>query len=156
MAKPTLSDDLAAFVASGLSITLAVRDANLESDAAPAWAALARDDREHVTLYVPADAARPVLVRLRAHPEIAVLFDRPTEHRVRQLKGRYVRSRRARVAERAEVERQLDGFRRDLETFGIPRTMSAEWKVWPCVAIEMRVTEAYEQSPGPGTGERLP
>lgn len=155
MPNATLTDDLAAFVASGLSITFAVRGRALEPDGGPAFAALAHDDREHLTIFVPVDAARRALPRLRAHPEIAVLFDRPTEHLVRQVKGRFVRSRRARVAERAEVERQVEGFRTDLEAIGVPRALSAAWPLWPCTAIELRVTDVYDQSPGPGTGERL-
>jgi len=155
MAKAILSDELAAFLASGLSITLGVRDGDLAPDGAPAFAALAHADREHVTVFLPVDAARGALAKLRAHPEVAMLFDLPTEHRVRQLKGRYLRSRRARAAERAEIERQVDGFRSDLEAIGIPRALSGGWKLWPCTAIEVQVTEVYEQTPGPGAGERL-
>jgi hypothetical protein len=33
--------------------------------------------------------------------------------------------------------------------------MTAGWKFWPCVAIDLRVTELYEQTPGPGAGELL-
>jgi hypothetical protein len=71
------------------------------------------------------------------------------------VKGVYLSSRRARVAERPEIDRQLEAFITDLEAIGIPRTMMTGWKTWPCTALEVRVTELFEQTPGPGTGEPL-
>lgn len=150
-----ISEELVAFVEGGLSITVACRDGELRPDGAPACAARVHDDRAHVTLYVHEKAAPPLLRKLEEHAEIAVLFDRPTSHRAIQLKGRFVSSRRARVAERAEVERQLAGFVRELETIGIPPAMSAGWQSWPCVAVVFRITDCFEQTPGPGAGERL-
>ncbi len=150
-----ISEELVGVVEGGLSITVACRDAELRPDGAPAFAARVHDDRAHVTLYVPEKAAPPLIRKLEKHPEIAALFDRPTSHRAIQLKGRFVSSRRARVAERAEVVRQLAGFVRELEEIGIPPAMSAAWQPWPCVAVVFQVTDCFEQSPGPGAGERL-
>ena len=36
-----------------------------------------------------------------------------------------------------------------------PRAMVAGMKIWPCVAIELRVTQLFEQTPGPGAAEPL-
>ena len=87
--------------------------------------------------------------------QIALDCDLPTTHRACQVKGRFVSSRPARKAERAEVERQVQAFTADLEAIGIPRAMTAVWKTWPCTALELRVTQLFEQTPGPGTGEPL-
>ena len=34
---------------------------------------------------------------------------------------------------------------------GIPRAMSASAETWPCIALDIRVTQVFEQTPGPGT-----
>lgn len=154
--RPSISEPVAEFLGHGLSITIATRDGDLQPDGAPAWAVLVEDDREHLTVFVFEQAAPAVLGNLERHPEIAVLFDRPTEHRAFQAKGRFVSSRPAGPRERAEVERQVDAFRGELDAIGIPRALTAGWSYWPSVAIRFRVEQLFEQTPGPGAGEPLP
>ena len=153
--KLFISDELADFIESGLSINIGTRDAKLEPDGAIAWAARVHDDRSQLTLYLHKEAAKAMLRNLRLHPGIAVVFERPTSHRACQIKGRFVSTRPAKAGERAKVERQMDGFFSDLEGMGIPRALLAELEIWPCVAIQMRATELFEQTPGPGAGEPL-
>lgn len=150
-----ISEELAAFLESGLAIVVATRDADLQPDGAAAWAARVHEDRNHLTLFFYEDAAAQMLRNLKDFPQIAIDFDRPTTHRACQVKGLLVSSRPATETERPEVERQIDAFSCDLEAIGIPRAMFAGWKTWPCTALEVRATAIFEQTPGPGTGERL-
>lgn len=153
--EPRISDELVEFLQSGLSIVVATRDGDLQPDGAVAWAARVHDDREGLTVFLHEQAAREMLANLAAHPEIALDFDRPTSHRACQVKGVHVATRRARASERALVERQLEAFAGDLEAIGIPRAMTGGGTTWPCTALELRVTQLFEQTPGPGTGEPL-
>lgn len=153
--KPLMSDELAAFLESGLSITVGTRDGELNPDSARAWAVRIDADRAHLTAFLHTQSATAILRNLAAHPEVALAFDRPIDNRACQVKGLFASSRRARPGERPEVERQVDGFLAQLETLGIPRVMTAGWKVWPCVAVRLRVTQLFEQTPGPGAGEPL-
>lgn len=155
MKEPIISPPTAAFLESGLSITAATRDGDLQPDGATVCAARVHDDRERVTLFVYEDAAPGLLRNLERHPEIAVVFDRPTTHQACQVKGVFAGARRARAAERALVERQVEGFAAELEAIGVPRAMIAGWPWWPCRALEVRVTQLFEQTPGPGAGEPL-
>ncbi len=154
-AKPLISDELATFIESGLSINVGTCDRDLEPDGAIAWAARVHDDRAQITIYLHKDAAAAMVRNLRVHPGIAVLFERPTSHRGCQVKGRFVSTRPAKATERAEIEKQLEGFLTDLEGIGIPRDLTSGSEIWPCVAIQMRATELFEQTPGPGAGEPL-
>jgi len=153
--KPLISDALAAFLESGLSVTVGTRDDQLNPDSSRAWAVRIDADRTHLTAFLYTKAATAILRNLAAHPEIALAFDRPIDNRACQVKGLYESSRRARPGERTDVERQLDGFLSQLETIGIPRALTAGWRTWPCVAIRLRVTQLFEQTPGPGAGEPL-
>jgi hypothetical protein len=154
-AKPAISEELAAFLESGLAIVVATRDGELQPDGAVAWAARVHDDRTRLTLFLYDDAAREMMRNLKAHPQIAIDFDRPTTHRACQVKGIVVSSRKARAPEKPIVEQQVNGFASDLEEIGIPRAMTTGWTTWPCTAFEVEVTELYEQTPGPGAGERM-
>jgi hypothetical protein len=153
--KPLIADEVADFLQSGLSINVGTRDHDLQPEGAVAWAARVHDDGAHLTLFMHKEAARSMLRNLKVHPEIAIDFDLPTSHRACQVKGCFVSTRRGKAAERAEVERQLEAFGKDLEAIGIPRAMVSGWEIWPCVAIQVRVTELFEQTPGPGAGEPL-
>jgi hypothetical protein len=154
-ADPRISVELAEFLESGLSVVVGTRDGKLEPDGAVAWAVQVHEGGGRLTVFLHEIAAREMLRNLKSHPEIAIDLDQPTSHRACQVKGIYLSSRRARPAERAVVESQLEGFATDLEAIGIPRPMTRAWKVWPCVALELRVTQLFEQTPGPGTGGPL-
>ena len=154
--NPLISEELAGFLESGLVIMVASRDDELQADGAWAWAAQVHEDRSHLTVFLYEKAATAMLRNLQTHSEIAVAFERPSDHRACQVKGHFVSSRRGRTAERAVVERQRNGFLTQLETIGIPRAMVSGWEFWPCVAIQLRATRSFEQTPGPGAGEPMP
>jgi hypothetical protein len=153
--KPLISDELAAFLESGLAIVVGTRDGALQPDGTGALAVRVERDRRHLTLFMFEDAGRAMLRNLESHPEIALDCDLPTSHRACQVKGTFVSCRPAELPERTIVDRQIEGFAADLETLGIPRTMMTGWKTWPCLALEIRATHVFEQTPGPGTGELL-
>ncbi len=155
MTAPRISDELAAFLESGVSIVVATRDGALRPDGAMACAVKVHDDRGAITLYLYEQAAAEMAPNLAVCPAIAVNFDRPTTHRACQVKGDVVATRAAAASERALVERQMDGFADELDAIGLPREATVAWPRWPCVALEVRVRHLFEQTPGPGTGGPL-
>jgi hypothetical protein len=153
--KPMISEELAAFLESGLSITAGTRNDELQPDGARVWAMRVHENRTHMTVYLYAKAAPPMLRNLEANGLLALSIDRPSDSRACQIKGTFAGSRRGRAAERAEITRQVDGFLQQLEAIGIPRAMTAGWEFWPCVAVDIRVTQLFEQTPGPGAGDPI-
>jgi hypothetical protein len=153
--EPRISPELGQFLESGLAVVVGTRNGSLEPDGAAAWAVRVQDGGRRLTVFLHEIAARDMLRNLETHPEIAINLDRPTTHRACQVKGVYVSSRRARPAERALVLGQVEGFTADLEKIGIPRAMTVGWNAWPCMALELRVTQLFEQTPGPGAGAPL-
>lgn len=133
-------------------MAIATRDRDLAPDGARASAATVEADGLHMTVFVPARGAAAVLRDLEAAPQAAVLFVRPTDDKACQLKGVFEGSRAAKAGERREVERQAEGFIASLEAIGIARELTASWVWWPCKAVRIRVTDIFEQTPGPGAG----
>ena len=72
-----------------------------------------------------------------------------------QLKGTVIGIRPATDEERPAVMAQVDGFRASLERIGIPRIATTTWITWPAVAIRLKTTAVFNQTPGPGTGAPL-
>jgi len=151
-----LDEELARFLESGLAVTVATRDAHLQPDGSWAWAVRVEEGRSHLTVFLHEDGAAAMLRNLADHPEIAVVLDRPTSHRACQVKGTFVAARPAHPEEKEEIARQVESFRADLASIGLPAGLTAGWVLWPATALSIRVTDVFEQTPGPGTGGRLP
>ena len=150
-----LSEEVASFLTSGLSLNVATASRDLEPHGARAFAAVVEPDREHVVVFVHESAAPDLVRDLAENPRGALTFGRPADHRTAQIKGDYLGSRGAVESDRTEVLRQTEGFIRSLEAIGIARAATAGWDPWPAVALRFRATALFEQTPGPGAGEPL-
>lgn len=147
--------DLALFLQQGLAINIGTRNARLEPNACYAPAAVVEPGGTHLTVYAPAIGADHVLADLADNGRAALVFARPEDDRACQVKGEFVSSRDATPGERPMIERQWQGFMRQLEAIGMPGEASRRWIVWPCVAIRLRVTALYTQTPGPDAGAAI-
>lgn len=151
-----IEPELAAFLQEGLGIHLGTRNGQLEPNGARAAAVGIDDDGLHLVVYLADAAAGRLLPDLRSSGEAAVVFARPTDDRSCQVKGRFVSARPARAHERAFVLAQWDGFLQNLERIGIPRAVAEGWIAWPAVAVLLRATAVFDQTPGPSAGDPLP
>jgi hypothetical protein len=86
---------------------------------------------------------------------LAVVTTHPIDHCATQLKGIVENTRPAREDEEPFVREHLGSFTGVLNTIGYPPRVTKAVVYWPAVAVEMRVEEIYEQSPGPKAGTRL-
>jgi hypothetical protein len=148
--------DLAAFLESGISIHIATRDERLEPNGARVAAVAVDPDGTHITAYVPMSAAGPLVDDLEANRQVALGFGRPSDDRACQVKGVFVAAGVAADAERPSVDRQWEAFLADLGRIGFPALATDGWATWPAIAIRLRVTALFSQTPGPGAGAPLP
>lgn len=148
--------ELASFLEGEVGIHLGTRDSGLEPSGVRAVAAAVEADGAHLVVYVATVAAGRVLPDLEANRQAAVSFGRPVDERACQVKGVFVTSRDAGEAERARVVAHWESFLSNLEQIGVQRAAYARWATWPCVAIRLRVTALFEQTPRPGTGGPIP
>ena len=150
-----IDEQLASFLAEGLDIHIGTRNERLEPQGARAVAAKVEADGEHLLVYVPKVAARRVLPDLEANGQAAVVFGRPTDDRACQVKGVFVGARAARAHERSIVDGQREGYLQSMERIGVPRAVMAAWILWPAIAIRLRATALFNQTPGPDAGAPL-
>jgi hypothetical protein len=147
---------LASFLEEGLSIHIGARNARLQASGARAAAVKIEPDGLHAVVYVPDLGASRILPDLEANGQAAVGFARPSDDRACQFKGTVTEIRKATADERAVVAAQWQGFMRQLELIGIPSDLALGWASWPAVAVRVKVTSVFEQTPGPLAGTPLP
>jgi hypothetical protein len=150
-----IDEQLASFLQEGIFIAAATRNAALEPGGARAVAARVDEGGTHLVVFVTDIAARQLLPDLEANREAAICFARPPDERACQVKGVFTSARPAADDERSLVQGQWDRWLDRLTTIGFARETFEHWPSWPCVAISIRVTAIFNQTPGPGAGAAL-
>src|SRR5688572_20640827 len=113
------------------------------------------DELASVTVFVPMATSKETIANVAATRRLAVVTTHPISHCATQLKGVVDHTRLARDDEQSFVVAHLGGFGGVLNTIGYPLRVTRSVVHWPAFALEMRVEEIYEQSPGPKAGTRL-
>lgn len=146
-----VTPELAGFLSEQLDIHIGTRDNALRPHSVRASAIRVEDD-QHVLAFVPAVGAAEVLRDLRDNGQIAIFAGRPPDNRAFQMKGSFAQARDAQPSERAFIETYWDSSLEALEMIGVARVTFSHWPVWPAVAIKVRITSVFSQTPGPGAG----
>jgi len=147
-----VTGELATFLAGQIDIHIGTRDASLRPHSARVSAVRVEDDREHVVAFVPALGADAILGDLDANGQVALFAGRPPDNSAYQLKGSFTGARPASGDEREYIEQFWDSFLEAMAVIGFDRSTFRHWPVWPSVAVRIRVTAVFCQTPGPGTG----
>jgi hypothetical protein len=146
---------LASFLEQGVGIHLAARDAQLAPHGARAAALKVDEDGAHLTVYVAEIAAARLLGHLEANRQASINVGCPLDDRACQIKGVFVSSRPASADERDLVDAQWASYVDQLSRIGIARAALGAWVTWPAVAVRIKATALFEQTPGPLAGNQL-
>lgn len=134
------------------------RDDALRPAHTMAVGAVVHDDRQTVTVFVPAARSERVLRDLAANGRIAVGIALAS-HEAYQLKGTYVSSRPTDDADRARQEAYRAALLQSAIEAGYPEALARPFCLGfayaPGVAITFRAEEVFLQTPGPGAGTLL-
>jgi hypothetical protein len=139
-------------------IQIGSRDEALRPAHTLAVGAMVHDDRQTVTVFVPAARSERVLRDLTENGQIAVGVSLAS-HEAYQLKGTYVSSRPTDDADRARQETHRAALLESALEAGYPpaiaRPLVLGLAYTPGVAITFRAEEVFLQTPGPGAGTLL-
>lgn len=151
---PTYTDEDAAFLHGPLSIMVASRDRGRVPSLTRAFAIQCAPDREHVSLWLPEALSTRVLQELEPGSPIAVVANRTATHFTLQLKGRVTRVRPMLAEEGPYLQASFRAFVNELISVGHSSSLGAVGLTGTFVVVELRVEHLYEQTPGPGAGDR--
>ncbi len=139
-------------------VQLGTRDETLRPAHTAAIGAMVHDDRQTVTVYVPAARASRALQHLEKNGRVA-LGIALASHEAYQLKGTYVSKRPTDANDRARQETYRAALLADALSAGYPdeiaRPLTQGFAYTPGVAITFRAEEVFLQTPGPDAGTRM-
>jgi hypothetical protein len=150
-----LDKNLTEFLEQGVAIHIGTRNARLEPNGARVTAVRVEDEGRCLVAFIPKAATRSVLDDLQHNGQAALSFARPTDDRAVQVKGEFISCGDADAAEEQFAKTQWEGLLRQLDLIGLPGAGTATWTMWPCVAVRIRVTALFSQTPGPDAGAVL-
>lgn len=131
------------------------RDASLMPECTRAWGIEVGADAGVITIFLSEAIAGKTIDNLRANRKIAVTCTRPTDHIACQLKGRVLSIKPATSAHRNASSRWHREFIAELRAIGVPSALGEAWIAEPTVAVDIAVTEVFDQTPGPGAGRKI-
>ena len=153
-----LPEEIATFIQSGVSVTLASRDDRFVPSIAKGVGCRVSPGRDAVTLLVFSSAAEALLRDVSHCTQLAAVFSRPSTNRTLQIKGRDVTTAPAGPADLALVRRYIALLAEELYPLG----WAAEYVhdvFWHdpvyLVALHFTPEGAFQQTPGPGAGAAL-
>ena len=155
--EPLLDAEHADFIQGGVSVVVATRNSDSVPDVVRGCGCRVSKDRRRVTVLVEPARAGSVLDNVAANGMIAVVFSRPSTHRTIQLKGTDARLARVTAADRAVAARHLDAWVEELTAMGYRPDFAraVRGQADGMAAITFTPSSAFQQTPGPGAGERL-
>lgn len=149
--------ELAAFMQSGISVTLAVVTADLRPIAG--FALACRVDEAGTVRVLLRKPANSALINVVAQGgPIAVTVSRPQDHRSIQIKAPAARIAAVRPDDLPEIARQTTGMRDQLIRCDYNPVLSAAYVAYEpgeVVALELKPDRIFVQTPGPGAGSEL-
>ena len=151
-----LDQSLTEFLEQGLAIHIGTRNAALRPNGCRVTAVRVEEQGRHLVAYLPKAAAPEVFEDLRTNGQAALSFARPTDDRAVQVKGEFISARDVEPSEEAFVMGQWQSLLKELDVIGLAAlTSTSAWLMWPCVAVTLRVTAVFSQTPGPEAGAVL-
>lgn len=150
-----LDKTLTEFLEQGLAIHIGTRDARLRPNGGVVTAVRVEDEGRHLVAFIPKAVMPAVFDDLRGNGQAALSFTRPSDDKAVQVKGEFVSQADASAAEEQFARDQWGGFLKQLDMIGLPAEATSTWTLWPCVAVRIRVTALFSQTPGPEAGAVL-
>ena len=151
-----LDKSLTEFLERGLAIHIGTRDGELRPNGCRVTAVRVENQGRSLVAYLPKAASPAVLEDLQSNGQAAVSLARPTDDRAVQVKGEFVSMRDAGPDEEKFVLGQWQALLAELDLIGLAALNSTStWLMWPCVAVKLRVTAVFSQTPGPEAGSVL-
>jgi len=151
-----LDKSLTEFLERGLAIHMGTRNGALRPNGCRVTAVRVEDQGRNLVAFLPKAVDPAVLQDLQSNGQAAVSFARPTDDRAVQVKGEFLSMRDAGPDEETFVLGQWRSLLTELDMIGLaPLTSTSTWLMWPCVAVKIRVTAVFSQTPGPEAGSVL-
>jgi hypothetical protein len=155
---PILDEKNAEFITRGLSIVASSTAPDGSSAISRVAGCRVSADRRKVTLLLSRSQSVALLGAISSSGRIAVVFTEPLTHRTIQLKSRNTTVSEPQKGDTALLQKYSDAFVDQVRRLGFDETLIRAL-IWldpeQLAALTFTPDEAFEQTPGPGAGNRL-
>jgi hypothetical protein len=146
---------LVEFIDGPILMVVGTRDEKLCTAISRAMGAIVNEDRETITFFVTERFSERTVENLRDNGRISLTIVEPISHEAYQLKGAYISSRKSNDKEIALQDAYFDKIAVHLPKMGVPEEYWNPLVYKPSVAVTFRVEDIFDQTPGPGAGEKI-
>ena len=149
--------DRAAFMQSGVSMSLGARDLDLRPSVTRGLGCRVLAGGE-VRVFVDASLSQDLLRDVESTHQVAVVFSDIVSHRTLQVKATDAHARALDAADRQAIEAYLARFTEVVVGMGYPASVPRALlggETDERIAIVLHPHEGFEQTPGPQAGQRL-
>jgi hypothetical protein len=114
-------------------------------------------DGQTLTCFIPGAYTDGLLEAMEDNGHFVITIEEFPSHETYQFKGKYLRHRDATADDREHVAHLRQRWTRSVRSQfpDMPADVLDDYILEPALALDMRVTEIYLQTPGPGAGSRL-
>lgn len=151
---PFISQELAAFFESGISVLAGTRDGRMVPEATRALGARVEAGGRALTVFLSAATAQRTLANVRDNGRMAVCFT-SIDHKSYQVKGRVTDVRDADAEGRRAILQYRAALAQHFGFVGLPPRLTYRLNHWPAHAVRVAVESVFLQTPGPGAGGEL-
>lgn len=155
---PTLDDDTAAFIQTGVSISLAAGAPGLPVSVTRGLGCKFRDGGRQLAVFVARTQSQEVLDNIRGSGRVANVFSRPSNNRTVQLKGVDARVLPFEMADLPCLEAHIATFLEEVVPLGFPEPVVRAILAYTAddlATVVYTPSAAYSQTPGPTAGEQI-
>ncbi|GAA4351421.1 hypothetical protein GCM10023165_39600 [Variovorax defluvii] len=155
---PLLSPEHVAMIDKGVSAIVASRNAANRPSLMRAVGTAISPDGAEITVFLSRTQSRQLLQDVAATGELAVVFSEPLSHRTVQVKGRAQELRPAAESDRPLLRRYLASMEYEVSCVGFDARFVRAMlgcTLEDMVAIRLRPSQAFDQTPGPRAGSPL-
>lgn len=141
-----------------VGLSIATRNSDLTPSIGRPFNAIVSEDRKNITFYMPSAMLRHHLENVQDNGKVALNIGAIPSHETYQFKGTYISHHNCNEQEISEMKIMLQRFKNGLSKFGMPEeTLSLldKFSVSPAIGITFKVEEIFEQTPKPGTGNKI-
>jgi hypothetical protein len=147
--------ELKDFLESGVRIYVGACNEALIPSMSQAWGPRVSDDGASVELFVDRPAGDQAIASLQANGRIAATFTFPPTFRTIQLKGGCLDIGDPAAEGWSRIERHRSGFAQVVAYYGYPAHIVRNLWSMHVARVRFTVEDIYNQTPGPGAGEKL-
>ena len=139
------------------SLMLGTRNNDLQPALQRAFGVKAADDFSQISFFIPKALSEKTLANLKANGRAAGTAVDAATHQTLQFKGEFVSSHDCTESDMQEFYANMTGFGALIEQFYGPEGLEKmqAFNILPLVSINFKIQDIFNQTPGPGTGQKI-